>query len=55
MTDQPVNLATRIFPYVFPNCQVLFAFDNAANHACYAENALLTKKMNLGVGEKQPG
>ena len=44
MTDQTVNLATRIFPYVFPDCQALFAFDNAANHACFAKNALLAKK-----------
>ena len=54
MTDQTVNLTTRIFPYAFPDCQALFAFDNAANHACFAENALLAKKMNLGVGGKQP-
>lgn len=54
MTDQTVNLATRIFPYAFSDCQALFAFDNAANHACYAENALLAKKMNLSVGGKQP-
>lgn len=54
MTDQTINLASRIFPYAFPDCQALFAFDNAANHACYAENALLAKKMNLGVGGKKP-
>ena len=54
MTDQIVNLATRIFSYTFPNCQALFAFDNAANHACFAENALLAKKMNLDVDAKQP-
>ena len=54
MTDQTVNLATRIFPYVFPNCQALFAFDNATNHAYFAENALQAKKMNLGMGGKQP-
>lgn len=54
MTDQTVNLATWIFPYAYPDCQALFAFDNASNHACFAENALLAKKMNLGVGGKQP-
>lgn len=54
MTDQTVNLVTRIFPYAFPDCQALFAFDNAANHVCFAENASLAKKMNLGVGGKQP-
>lgn len=54
MTDQTINIATRIFPYAFPVCQALFAFDNASNHACFAENALLAKKMNLGTGRKQP-
>ena len=54
MIDQIVYLSTRIFLYAFPDCQALFAFDNAANHAFYAENALLAKKMNLGVGGKQP-
>ena len=54
MKDQTVNLATRIFPYAIPDCQAPFAFDNAANHACNAENAFLAKKMNLGVGGKQP-
>ncbi len=52
MTDQTVNLATPIFPYAFSDCQVLCAFDNTLNHACFAESALLAKKMNLGVGEK---
>lgn len=35
MTDQTVNLATRIFPYAYPGCQALFAFDNTSNHALY--------------------
>ena len=39
MTDQTVNLTTQIFPYAFFDCQVFFAFDNVANHACYVENA----------------
>lgn len=39
MTDQIVNLATGIFSYNFSNCQAFFAFNNAANYACYAENA----------------
>lgn len=53
MTDQTVNLATQIFPYAFSNYQALIVFDNIANHACYIENALLAKKMNLGIGGKQ--
>ncbi len=44
----------RIFSYAFPNCQALFAFDNVTNHACYTKNTLLAKKMNLGMGRKQP-
>ena len=55
MTNQIVNFATRIFFYVFPDYQALFAFDNTANHAYFAENALLAKKMNLGVGQKPLG
>lgn len=39
---------------LFPTVKLFFAFDNAANHACYAENALLAKKMKLGVGGKKP-
>ena len=53
MTNQIVNLVTRIFFYVFSNCQAFFAFDNTTNHTFYAKNTLLAKKMNLGVGEKQ--
>lgn len=52
MTEQTINLATRIFSYAFSNCQAFFVFDNAANHACYTENTLLAKKINLGVGGK---
>lgn len=54
MTDQTVNHVTQNFSYAFPNCQVFFAFDNAANYTCFAENPLLAKKMNLGVCGKQP-
>ena len=53
MTDQIVNLATRIFFYTFPDCQAFFAFDNIANYACFAENIFQAKKMNLGVSRKQ--
>lgn len=52
MTDQTVNLPTRIFPYFFFDCQALFVFDNIANHAWYAKNTLLAKKINLDIGEK---
>jgi len=54
MVQQTCDLVMRIFPYAFPGCQALFAFDNASNHSCYAEDALLVSKMNLGPGGKQP-
>lgn len=54
MTDQIVNFATCIFLYTFPKCQVFFVFVNTANHAYYAENVFLAKKLNLGIGGKQP-
>lgn len=54
ITDQKVNLTTQFFSYAFPDCQALFIFDNATNHACYAKNVLLAKKMNLGMSGKQP-
>lgn len=54
MTDQIVNLTTQIFLYVFLDCQALFIFDNGVNHACFAENALLAKKINLSLSGKQP-
>ncbi len=53
MRHNKVNFAIRIFPFAFLDCQALFAFDKAANHACFAENFLLPKQMNLGVSEEQ--
>lgn len=53
MTNQTVNLVAQIFLCVFSNYQALFAFDNTTNHAYFAKNALLVRKMNLGVGGKQ--
>ncbi len=52
--DQAVKIATRVFFYLYPGCQALFAFDNSSNHSCYAEDALLVGNMNLGTGGKQP-
>lgn len=51
--DQIINLTTRIFLYAFCNCQAFFAFGNISNHACYAKNAFLAKKINLDVSGKQ--
>ena len=32
----------------------MFTFDNISNHAYFAENALLARKINLNIYEKQP-
>ena len=32
----------------------MFIFDNASNHAAFAQDALVAKNMNLGPGGKQP-
>lgn len=52
MTDQTVNLATRIFFYVFLDYQALFAFNNTVNHVYFTKNPLLTQKIYLGINKK---
>src|SRR5439155_19491211 len=42
-----------MFEAVFPGYQALFLFDNARNHASYANDALLVRNMNLGPGGEQ--
>jgi hypothetical protein len=54
MVDHALTIALPIFRVAFPGCQALFAFDNASNHCCYKNDALLSAKMNLGPGGKQP-
>ena len=54
MVDHAVKEVALIFPYAFPGCQALFAFDNASSHCCFAEDALIASKMNLSPGGKQP-
>lgn len=54
MVDHAVKVAARIFPYAFPGCQGLFAFDNASNHCAFAADALVASKMNLKPGGAQP-
>lgn len=53
MTDQIINLITRIFFIFFFNCQAFFIFDNTANHAYYTKKKFLAKKINLDIGEKE--
>lgn len=54
LVDQVVNRAIPIFEARFPGAKALFAFDNAASHSAYADDALVAKKMNLSSGGKQP-
>ena len=49
-----VHIAMPIFKYAFPNCQALFAFDNASNHCCFTPDALVASSVNLYPGGKQP-
>lgn len=54
LLNQIKNKAIPIFETKFPDAIAVFAFDNSANHAAYAKNALVAKRMNLGPGGKQP-
>jgi hypothetical protein len=54
MADETTQIVAKVFPYAFPGCQALFAFDNALNHSCFAHNALVASRMNLNPGGKQP-
>ncbi|RPA79191.1 hypothetical protein BJ508DRAFT_363381 [Ascobolus immersus RN42] len=39
---------------VYPDCELVFLFDNATNHSCFAPDALNVTEMNLNPGGKQP-
>ena len=54
MVEHTMRAAIPIFKHAFPNCEGLFAFDNASNHSAFAANALVAAKMNLMPGGKQP-
>jgi len=54
MVWHTVQIAIPIFKYAFPDCQALFAFDNASNHCCFAPDALIASNINLHPGGKQP-
>jgi len=54
LIEQVKTKAIPIFKTIFPNCIVLFAFDNSSNHAAYRSNALVASRMNLKPGGKQP-
>jgi len=52
MLDQLINKAIPAFQRSFPECQGLFAFDNAKSHQKYAADPLRTSNMNLTSGGK---
>lgn len=54
MVEQTIKIVLPIFHYASPDCQALFAFDNASNHCAYAPDALVAAKMNRNPGGQQP-
>ena len=46
--EQVQDAAIPIFDAQFPNVKALFAFDNATSHAAFAEDALVSQRMNFG-------
>ncbi|GBC35738.2 hypothetical protein RIR_jg20284.t1 [Rhizophagus irregularis DAOM 181602=DAOM 197198] len=49
--NQIKTKAILIFEILYPNCIGVFAFDNSSNHAIFAKDALVSKRMNLNSGE----
>ncbi|RPA99439.1 hypothetical protein L873DRAFT_1835395 [Choiromyces venosus 120613-1] len=54
MVEHTMKIALPIFRWAFPDCQALFAFDNASNHSCFSSDALVASRMNRNPGGKQP-
>ncbi len=54
LIEQLKMKAIPIFETLFPNCIVLFAFDNSSNHTAYRSDALVASRMNLKPEGKQP-
>jgi len=52
--EQIKTKAIPIFEILYPNCIGVFAFDNSSNHAIFAKDALISKRMNLNPGGLQP-
>ncbi|UZO09798.1 uncharacterized protein OCT59_030011 [Rhizophagus irregularis] len=52
--NQIKTKAILIFEILYPNCIGVFAFDNSSNHAIFAKDALVSKRMNLNSGGLQP-
>jgi len=54
MVEHTARVAVPIFKRAFPDCEALFAFDNASSHCAFAVDASVASKMNLLSGGKQP-
>ena len=44
-----------LFEKYYPNCELLFMFDNSQNHAAYKPDALVASRLNLRIGAKTYG
>ncbi|CAG8503577.1 10811_t:CDS:2, partial [Scutellospora calospora] len=53
LLNQIQKKAIPIFEAKFPDATAVFAFDNSTNHAAFADDALIAKKINKGPGGKQ--
>ena len=54
MLDQVLTKATPFFEKAFPGHIDVFALDNSSGEACKAPDTLVTSRINLGPGGKQP-
>ncbi|CAG8434242.1 10167_t:CDS:2 [Scutellospora calospora] len=53
MLEQLVNKVIPVFEILHFGCIGIFCFDQSTNHNAIAEDALITKRMNLSSGKKQ--
>jgi len=51
---QQTRKAIEVFNKAFPKDIAVFAFDNSSGHVCKALDALISSRMNLRPGGKQP-
>jgi hypothetical protein len=52
--EQIKTKAIPIFEILYSDCIGVFAFDNSSNHAIFAKDSLVAKRMNLNPSGKQP-
>ena len=53
MVEQTLQAALPIFEQALPDCEGLFAFDNASNHASFAGDALAVSIMDVTLHETE--